>query len=381
MPCGCLGPVATRRPLEPGNAGSRSAVTPVSTGDTGRISPPPELGWFSQGFSRAVLPIVPWRALSARKPRVCGAFAHAPKRTRTSTRESPDKALNLARLPIPPPAQVGWPGRDGRWRWPSIALRRGSSGPPLTRAPARAARSGPAAAARTTSGGEHAARAERRHRDGRRGGLDQRAGEGAAGGDADGDPGRGPREGLGDRARPARGRRASRWPRRRSARSSRRRRAAAGRARPARPRRRRAAWREAPGARARWPGAAAGRRRRRGGRWRARRASSRRPTAPSRTPVSSRWPVASSAAGTTTSTAPTDRPQSTKTATSTRTPGPRSAPVRSRATLRVRAPRARDRVRGEGEVADEQEGRAGRHRGARSTTSRCPATMRTGPQM
>jgi hypothetical protein len=62
--------------------------------------------WFSQGFSRGVLPIVPWRARETRKPRACGAFDHAPKRTRTSTRESPDKALNLARLPIPPPAQV-----------------------------------------------------------------------------------------------------------------------------------------------------------------------------------------------------------------------------------------------------------------------------------
>ena len=48
------------------------------------------------------------------------------------------------------------------------------------------------------------------------------------------------------------------------------------------------------------------------------------PQSPSRMPVSSRWPVASSAAGTATSTAPTDRPQSTKTAMSTRTPGPRS---------------------------------------------------------
>ena len=85
------------------------------------------------------------------------------------------------------------------------------------------------------------------------------------------------------------------------------------------------------------------------------------PHRPSMTPVSSRWPVASSAAGTATSTAPTDRPQSTKTAMSTRTPGPRSAPVRSRVMPRVRAPRARDRVGGEGEVAGEQEGRAGGH--------------------
>ena len=33
-----------------------------------------ELSWFSHGFSRAVLPIAPWRALAARKPRICGAF-------------------------------------------------------------------------------------------------------------------------------------------------------------------------------------------------------------------------------------------------------------------------------------------------------------------
>ena len=139
--------------------------------------------------------------------------------------------------------------------------------------------------------------------------------------------------------------------------------------------------REAPRRRARGPGAAAGRRRRRRGRWRGRRASSRRPIAPSRTPVSSRWPVASSAAGTTTSTAPIDRPQSTKTATSTRTPGPRSAPGEVARALGVRAPRARDRVRGEGEVADEQEGRAGRHRRRSSTRSRCRRRSATGPQM
>jgi hypothetical protein len=42
-------------------------------------------------------------------PHVRGFHVHAPKRTRTSTGESPHKALNLARLPIPPPA------RDRRW--------------------------------------------------------------------------------------------------------------------------------------------------------------------------------------------------------------------------------------------------------------------------
>ena len=39
------------------------------------------------------------------KPRSAGLSFHAPKRTRTSTGESPHKALNLARLPIPPPAR------------------------------------------------------------------------------------------------------------------------------------------------------------------------------------------------------------------------------------------------------------------------------------
>ncbi|MEY2517651.1 MAG: hypothetical protein QOJ89_5009, partial [bacterium] len=38
-------------------------------------------------------------------PLITRAFVNAPKRTRTSTGESPHKALNLARLPIPPPAQ------------------------------------------------------------------------------------------------------------------------------------------------------------------------------------------------------------------------------------------------------------------------------------
>jgi hypothetical protein len=41
-----------------------------------------------------------------RKPRDSqGLRSHAPKRTRTSTGEIPHKALNLARLPIPPPAR------------------------------------------------------------------------------------------------------------------------------------------------------------------------------------------------------------------------------------------------------------------------------------
>src|SRR3954454_19831898 len=45
---------------------------------------------------------------------------HPPKRTRTSTGESPHKALNLARLPIPPPA---------RERARTIAAGRGVTGP------------------------------------------------------------------------------------------------------------------------------------------------------------------------------------------------------------------------------------------------------------
>ena len=39
------------------------------------------------------------------KARASGPFTDAPKRTRTSTGQLPHKALNLARLPIPPPAQ------------------------------------------------------------------------------------------------------------------------------------------------------------------------------------------------------------------------------------------------------------------------------------
>ena len=104
------------------------------------------------------------------------------------------------------------------------------------------------------------------------------------------------------------------------------------------------------------------------------------PQKPSSSPVSSRWPIASSVAGTTTSTAPIDSPISAKTAKSTRTPPPRSAPVRSRAGARCgRQPRE-----------------AGCAEKARSPASRAPAqtimaaavdhepmpaTMTTGPQM
>src|SRR5437763_1024290 len=52
---------------------------------------------------------------------------HAPKRTRTSTGESPHKALNLARLPIPPPARerartiaTGRGGGDGMRRFQPV---------------------------------------------------------------------------------------------------------------------------------------------------------------------------------------------------------------------------------------------------------------------
>src|SRR5689334_20620189 len=91
----------------------------------------------------------PAEACKRESPALGRGLRHAPKRTRTSTRESPDKALNLARLPIPPPAQVGEPGHFGRWRGPSIAPSGGAA-----RAQAgtgAAARSGPLAAARTTS--------------------------------------------------------------------------------------------------------------------------------------------------------------------------------------------------------------------------------------
>ena len=104
------------------------------------------------------------------------------------------------------------------------------------------------------------------------------------------------------------------------------------------------------------------------------------PHSPSMTPVSSRWPVASSAAGTATSTAPTDRPQSTKTAMSTRTPGPRSAPVRSRVTsacgrhareiglaAKVRSPTSRKAAQAAMAVRVDHEP--------------MPATMTSGPQM
>src|SRR3954471_2018033 len=36
-------------------------------------------------------------------------LAYAPRETRTPTRDTPDKALNLARLPIPPQARVRSP--------------------------------------------------------------------------------------------------------------------------------------------------------------------------------------------------------------------------------------------------------------------------------
>ena len=49
------------------------------------------------------------RRVKQRKPRGRGAFPSAPKRTRTSTGFTSHKALNLARLPIPPPAQEGSP--------------------------------------------------------------------------------------------------------------------------------------------------------------------------------------------------------------------------------------------------------------------------------
>src|SRR3954466_11922101 len=65
-----------------------------------------------------------------RKPRGSRGFSHAPKRTRTSTGHSAHKALNLARLPIPPPAQVG-PRRVSR-RDAEYSPQLIPSGPPAT---------------------------------------------------------------------------------------------------------------------------------------------------------------------------------------------------------------------------------------------------------
>jgi hypothetical protein len=73
-------------------------------------------GPFSHGFSRGVLPNRVAAVSRDRKAPHCGAFSSAPKRTRTSTGLTSHKALNLARLPIPPPAQVGSPGRWSRRR-------------------------------------------------------------------------------------------------------------------------------------------------------------------------------------------------------------------------------------------------------------------------
>src|SRR3954462_12585712 len=59
----------------------------------------------ARGLSKMVLRLA--RALSltaqARQP------SSAPRETRTPTGETPHKALNLARLPIPPQARVRWP--------------------------------------------------------------------------------------------------------------------------------------------------------------------------------------------------------------------------------------------------------------------------------
>ena len=147
-----------------------------------------------------------------------------------------------------------------------------------------------------------------------------------------------------------------------SARSSRRRRAAAGRAGPAR-RRRRARRGRGPTRRARAPGAGAGRRGRRRGPSPGRRASSRRPMR--------RAARRSARDGRSRRARPARRPRP-------RRPTGRRARRRRRARARraaqgagevaralgVRAPPARDRMRGEREVAHEQEAGAGRHRAA-----------------
>ena len=219
--------------------------------------------------------------------------------------------------------------------------------------------------------GERAAAREQRHRRAGRRRLHERARDGAAGRDADDQPGLRPRERLGQRPRRARGGRACRSRTRASARSPPPRRAARARASPARRPRPTAAW-AAP-----QPTSSST-----GGGPRSLGAPPRAtatpasidptPQKPSSSPVRSRWPIASSVAGTTTSTAPIDSPISAKTAKSTRTPPPRSAPVRSRAGARCgRQPREA----GWAEKARSPASRAPRaddHARPRSTTSRCP---------
>jgi hypothetical protein len=67
------------------------------------------------------------QARTNKKPRLRGAFPHAPKRTRTSTDHKVHKALNLARLPIPPPARGRASIALGLRTRPGRALRTGRS--------------------------------------------------------------------------------------------------------------------------------------------------------------------------------------------------------------------------------------------------------------
>jgi hypothetical protein len=68
------------------------------------------------------------------KPRVCGGLRSAPERIRTSTDHTVHKALNLARLPVPPQARgsasiAGGLPRSEAVRGPLIALLRGIARP------------------------------------------------------------------------------------------------------------------------------------------------------------------------------------------------------------------------------------------------------------
>src|SRR3954453_5176798 len=59
---------------------------------------------------------------SSESPATAGLSFHAPKRTRTSTGQLPHKALNLARLPIPPPARDSGDEHSGRGPIATVAL-------------------------------------------------------------------------------------------------------------------------------------------------------------------------------------------------------------------------------------------------------------------
>jgi hypothetical protein len=98
----------------PQRADQRSTTTRPTSAATSTSAWPPWTsrfatvwtGWtVSPRVSRTPPPIPTGRS-GPHEPRRSGAFPNAPKRTRTSTGLEAHKALNLARLPIPPPAQV-----------------------------------------------------------------------------------------------------------------------------------------------------------------------------------------------------------------------------------------------------------------------------------